>query len=358
MTWRYIAQRATTGELLDLDVPLARDELSWALSGAGALRGTISPDVGALRAADGGLLLDEWGTLLYAEADGQIRWGGIVVRSQFAGPTWNVEAIGMSGYPKGLPYLGEYVRAGVDPLDVVRELWSHVQAQPDGNLGMVVDGDTSPVRVGSAAEKYAVVWWEATDCGGEIDNLAKETPFDYAEDHWWSDDAIGHRLILGYPRLGRRRDDLAFEQGVNITTVVAPERDGDQYANELVGLGAGEGRRVLLRRIPERDGRLRRSAVYSDKLVKTADRMDALCRAELAIRRNTTEIPAVEVVNHPHARIGSWALGDDVLIRARIPWLGDVALWHRIVGWSLISDTRARLSLRRSDAFTYRGSTT
>lgn len=357
MAWRYIAQRATTGEFLDYDVPIARDELSWALSGAGAMKGTLAPDVGALRAADGGLLLDEWGTLLYAEAAGQIRWGGVVVRSAFDGPKWTVEAVGMATYPKGLPYLGEYVSEGVDPFAVVRELWEHVQSQPDGNLGMVVDDTTSPVQVGSKAERYAVVWWEATDCGSEIDNLAKETPFDYAEDHYWSGDTIAHRLRLGYPRLGRRRDDLTFEQGVNVTSVVAPARDGDEFANELVGLGAGEGRKVLLRRIPERDGRLRRAAVYSDKLVNTTDRMDALCRAELAVRRNVAEIPSVEVVDHPHAPIGSWALGDDVLIRARIPWLGDVSIWHRIVGWSLISDSRASLSLRRSDAFTYRGST-
>ncbi|MEV7684245.1 hypothetical protein AB0O64_37815, partial [Streptomyces sp. NPDC088341] len=245
--------------MLDLDVPIAREELSWALSGGGALRGSVSPDVGGLRAADGRMVLDEWGTLLYAEAAGQIRWGGIVTRSQFQGPTWSVEAVGMAAYPTGLPYLGEFVSEGVDPLDVVRELWSHVQAQPDGDLGMLVDGTTSPVRVGSKNEKYAVVWWEATDCGSEIDNLAKETPFDYAEDHWWSGDEIRHRLILGYPRLGRRRDDLLFEQGVNVTDVVAPTRDGDAYANELVGLGSGEGRKVLLRRIPERDGRLRRA---------------------------------------------------------------------------------------------------
>ncbi|MEV7684285.1 hypothetical protein AB0O64_38015, partial [Streptomyces sp. NPDC088341] len=107
--------------------------------------------------------------------------------------------------------------------------------------------------------------------------------------------------------------------------------------------------------IPERDGRLRRAGLYSDKHGNTEARVDALCRAELAVRRNLTEVSAVEVVDHPNAPIGSWALGDDVLIRARIPWLGDVELWHRVVGWSLVSDSRARLSLRRSDSFTYRG---
>lgn len=358
--WRYLAQRAVTGEWLHWDVPLTRNELSWELSGPGALRGTVSPDVGALRADDGRLLLDEWGTLLYAEADGLIRWGGIVLRSAFRGQEWSVEATGMSTYPHGLTYGGEYVKTAADPLDVVRELWAHVQAQPDGNLGMVVDGAKSPVRLGKVGEPYALLWWESKDCGSELDTLAKETPFDYVEEHTWAAgvaDTVEHRLRLGYPRLGRRRDDLAFVQGVNITAVVPVERNGDDFANEVIGLGAGEGRAVLQRRIPQRDGRLRRAAVYSDKSVTTAARMDALVRTELAVRRNITEIREVEVIDHPNAPLASWVPGDDVLIQAALPWLGDVALWHRVVGWSLVSETRARLSLVRSDSFTYGGGT-
>ncbi|MFG3715808.1 hypothetical protein [Micromonospora sp. NPDC047730] len=464
--WRYIAQRAVTGEFVDWDVPIARDELSWSLSGPGSLRGTIAPDVGRLRGPDGRPLLDEWGTLLYAEADGEIRWGGVVVQSGFSGSAWRVEATGFTAYPHGVPYLDLYSKVGVDPLDAVREVWRHVQAQPDGDLGMLVDPTTTPVRLGKPvtpayqevqiggvwvrkdsvpassiepsasaklkasidandtsltlaalgvyaqltppylvtvgsetirvggrtgstltgltrghgtskatshragtvvrhtgtptrtvaarpAEPYQLAWWDAPDCGGELDALARETPFDYAEEHYWDGDKIAHRLRIGYPRLGRRRTDLAFVQGDNVTSVVAPERDGEGFANEVVGHGAGEGRTVLQRRIPERDGRLRRPFVYADKSVTTSARMDALARAELATRRHTLEIDSVEVVDHPNAPIGSWALGDDIPIRAVIPWLGEVEVWERVVGWAMRGEDRAVLNLRRSDAFTY-----
>lgn len=352
--WRYIAQRALTGEWLDWDLPLTVGELSWALSGAGSLRATVAPDVGGLRAADGSPLLEEWGTLIYAECDGEIRWGGVVTRSEFAGSSWDIEAAGFTTYPHGVPYLGEYIRQSVDPLDAYREIWAHIQSNPDGNLGVTVDSTTSPVRLGTVAEPYSLTWWEAPDCGGELDSLAKETPFDYVEEHAWYGDTITHRVRLGYPRLGRRRDDLAFIQGDNVLSVVEVDRDGDGFANEVIGLGAGEGRKSIQRRIPQRDGRLRRPHVYSDKSVSTTARMDALCRSELATRRNVVEVASVDVLNHPHAPIGSWSLGDDVLIRADIPWLGEVAIWSRVVGWSLVGDDRARLSLRRSDAFTYR----
>jgi hypothetical protein len=378
VTWRYIARRAVSGEILDWDLPIVREELSWALSGAGFLRGTIAPDAGRHHAADGKPLLDEWGTLLYAEHSGQLRWAGILTRSGFTGPAWQIEAAGLSTYLHGMPYLGSYSQIKVDPLTVVRHLWSHVQGYPDGGLGVQVDATTSPVRLGipgiaaydevqldgkwvrkssvasslidpSAAAKlktaidnndtaltlaapdkfgqadlpftvsignekiqvrarsgtrlsslvrgfsgttatghnagtkvtytgtptrtipavpaepYLLSWWEAPDCGTELDQLAAETPFDYAEHTaWTSSGGIEHRIRLGYPRLGRRRNDLAFVQGDNVTSVVTATRDGDGYANEIVAIGAGDGSATLQRRLPGRDGRLRRPQVWTN----------------------------------------------------------------------------------------------
>jgi hypothetical protein len=357
MAWRYLAQRALTGEWLDWDLPIAVSELEWQLSGAGQLSGTISPDYASLHAADGRPVLDEWGTFLYAEADGQIRWGGILVSSGFEGSAWKLEAMGFAGYPKGIPYTGEWRYSTVDPLNAVREIWRHVQSFPDGDVGMIVDTDTSPVRVGGGkAEPYELAWYESKDCGDEIDSLAKETPFDYVESHTWADnasDTITHKLSFGYPRLGRRREDLAFVQGENIDRLVTAERSGDNYANEVVGIGAGEGRAMLRRTTAVRDNRLRRSAVYSDKLISTSTRMDSTIRRELQRRLNTLQIDSIEVSNHSNARIGSWALGDDILVRAEIPWLGEISLWCRVVAWSLLGENRAKLTLQRSDSFTY-----
>ncbi|USL85074.1 minor tail protein [Arthrobacter phage SWEP2] len=370
--WRYIAQRAVTGEFLDMDVPIERDDLTWSLSGAGSLRGSVSPDTGTLRADDGRLVLEEWGTLLYAEADGEIRWGGIVISSKFEGAAWKIEAAGFTTYPHGLPYTGDYSQIQVDPAEVVRHIWQHLQAHASGDLGVVVTGDSTPVRIGTeprdvefttgagetvafTAGPYELSWWEAPDCGKEIESLAKETPFDYVERHSWDGDDVRHEVVIGYPRLGRRRDDLAFIQGDNIADVVAPTMDGDDYANGILGLGAGEGKGVLQRTVAVDDGRLRRLAVYTAKDVASESRMDALIQRELRRRLDTLQITQVTVRDHPNARIGSWSLGDDVLIQATLPWLGDIALWCRVVGWTLKTESTATLSLVRSDSFTYGG---
>lgn len=371
-SWRYIAQRATTGEFLELELPLRRDELRWDLSGPGALRGTVSPDTGVLRAPDGRLLLEEWGTLIYAEADGQIRWGGIVVASAFNGAEWGIECAGFATYPHGIPFAGEYSKIGVDPALIVADLWQHVQSYADGNLGVTVGGAKTPVRLGTEprevsfttadgedvsfqAGPYELNWWEAPDCGSEIDSLAQETPFDYTEDHSWDGDTIKHEIVLGYPRLGRRRTDLSFIQGDNVTSVVTPESNGEDFANSVLGLGAGEGAGSVHRTTAVRDGRLRRTHVFTAKDVSSTARMDALIRDQLQRRQNTLEIKSVTVTDHPNARIGSWSVGDDVLIQASIPWLGDVDLWCRITAWTLASETTATLTLARSDSFIYGG---
>lgn len=401
--WRYIAQRAITGEFLDMDLPLHRDELTWELSGPGALRGTISPDVGLLRAEDGRLLLEEWGTLIYAEADGEIRWGGILINSHWDGANWEIECAGFSTYPGGQPYGAEFSQTGADPGEVIRHIWEHLQSYQDGNLNVRVtnsvtgamvglpkgpvtrdqvplsvwdylqranwtyrDGDTTgriyppgydgqipPNSNSDPLDPYELLWWEAPDCGTAIDNLVRDVPLDYVERHAWDGNKIRHEIQLSYPRCGRRRNDLAFIQGDNVVSVVAPETDGEYYANFVLGLGAGEGSGAIRRTTAQSDGRLRRASVYSGKDTTSAAQLDNAIANELRKRQNLLKIDSIEVQDHPNAPIGSWALGDDILVRANIPWLGDIELWCRITGWSLTSNTRATLRLERSDAFSY-----
>ncbi len=494
--WRYIAQRATTGEFLDLEVPfVTRSELSWALSAAGSLKGSIEPTRGSLTAADGRPMFEEWNTLLYAEADGQIRWGGIVISSELSsdGTAWNIEAASFATYPSGIPYLGAYYGVQVDPADVVRELWSHIQGYDRGDLGVAVTGSTN-VLIGSESENkynaaaatyksyqatyeaekkeytrlrniatgrsktrtaasadrtaaskalsaaksaltaakktkdpakiaaaqtavnnaqanynaktayyndrvtgyknadneadlqakvrdaaktkadnaktvmdaakkvmdadggaYKMLWWETPDAGDKIKSLASETPFDYDETHSWNSDKtnITHRINVRYPRAGRRRDDLKFIQGDNITSIPDPKSNGDSFANAAFVTGAGEGKAMKQTSSSINDGRLRRVDVISAKNVKNDSTLRALARDDLLKAQAHITIEQIDVRNHPNAAIGSWALGDDILVEADLPFIGRVALWHRIIGWSLTSDSTARLKLARSDSFTY-----
>lgn len=370
--WTFIAQRATTGEFLDWDLPIEFDSLEWTLSGPGSLSGTVAPDVGALRAADGRLLLEEWGTLIYAESGGEIRGGFILINSSFEGEAWKIECSGFSTYPHSVVYEGEYSRIGIDPVDAFKEIWANTQSFPDANLGVTVTGDTTPVRLGKdawtetkpdgstdehEAEPYALLWWEHPNCGDELETLAKVTPFDFVEKHRWAPDheSVIHEVEIGYPRVGRRREDLVFVQGDNVSKVVSVDSNGDEYANTILGLGSGEGTAMLRRSTGVRDGRLRRVSVFADKAVTDNTRMDALIADELAHRKAALRITSLDVLDHPNAPIGSWQVGDDVLVRADLPWLGEVEMWVRITAWSLTSESTATLDVVRSDHFRYGG---
>jgi hypothetical protein len=355
MAWRYIVQRALSDEFLHWDLPIDVSSLRWDLSGPGSLKGAISPDLGNLRDPEGRLILEPWGTYLFAEESGSIRWGGIVQRSAFSGASWAVEAAGFTSYPHGVPFLGKIKVRDADPADLYRLIWDEVQSYPEGDLGLKVAGTKTNSRIGSEEEPYRLDWTEAKDSGDELVALSEDGRFDYRETHAWGEgDEIRHNVEIGYPRLGRKRTDLAFVQGDNLLSVVEPEREED-FANEVFGIGAGEGRKARRTRTPIRDGRLRRPIVYTDKGERSEKRLERRSKAELARHRPRLGIEKITVRDHPNAQIGSWSVGDDVLVQADLPWLGDYVGWNRITGWELTGEGTAVLDLAPSESFTYGG---
>jgi hypothetical protein len=537
VTRNYVIQDVATGRVLDYEFPLATDGAVRALSAVGSLTGTVAPDTGTLRGDDKKLQVREWGTFIYEEEDGEIRWGGIVDYCGFSGKTWTITAHGFATYPHGMPYQGIFYGIKTDPADVVRMLWAHLQGYRDGNLGVVVIGRT-PMRLGTESDQkalaaltayntakdsynvekdeldrdrkvttatrneftrrntikinhnkeltrlravlsqlrkdkapaaqiaaalravneqivvrdaaedyvnaqrpvvaaaeahedaqaavyakarddynaknkirkdtaavarddggsYKLEWWEAPDIGEEIDNLAAEVPFDWTERHYWvpnesmidavdyplglvrwlievgkwtardgdrgeylhrpdgaPDDQIAHVIEIAYPRLGRLREDLTFVQGENITEVITPELDGEEFANEILGVGAGEGAGSLRASTAVVDNRLRRVKVHTAKGVKSQQRLDGQIRDQLLRRRLEPEISSIKVSEHLNAPIGSWDVGDDITIQAVIPWLGKVDIRHRVTSWSPVGTNGAVINLARSDQFTYGG---
>lgn len=355
MAWRYMAQRALSNEWLHRDLPIDVTELSWDLNGPGALRGAVAPEFASMRDSDDRLLLEPWGTYIYAVDDSDsIRWGGIVQPpASFSGATWNVEAAGFTSYPHGVPFLNKIRGRDLDPAVVFRQIWDDLQGYPEGNLGVEVDDLTTDARIGTD-DPYLLAWWEAKDSGSELDDLAEDGGFEYVEEHSWDGEDVTHRVRLAAPRFGRKRDDLAFIQGDNVVSLVEPE-GWEDFANEVFGLGAGEGRKSRRTRAPIRDGRLRRPIVYTDKGERNERRLDRRARRRLDQHRPSLEVDRITVRDHPNARIGSWSVGDDVLVQAALPWVGDVEIWHRITSWALKSDSTAELTLARSDSFTYGG---
>lgn len=355
-SWRYIAQRLTgdgQGEFLDFDVPLEDPEIVDVISGDNTLQGHINPAYRRLLGPDGLPILKPWATAIWAENDGDIRGGGILNDVSFDGPTLNVDCVGFTGYLSGMPYTGGgYAGVGVDPLDIVRVIWNHVQTQPNGNLGLQIASTTTggKVKIGTqltqqqyAGENgtytyqsgpYKLAWYQDNDLSGNINDLASETPFDFHERHYWVGDEIHHTLDLGYPKLGSRRNDLRFVVGVNIFPTIALDESGDDYATDVLFLGAGEGNQMVRgQAYRERTG-LRRVAVVSDSSVRKTATANSRATTELAWRKALDEVSQVEVRSHPNAPLGSVSVGDEIYIEGRLDWR-TIGTWMRVTQISI-----------------------
>lgn len=376
--WRYFATRLNgdgTETLLDIDLPLEDVTVEDVVSGHGAVSGSISPVYARLLGPDGEPLLQEYSTAIYAENDGDIRGGGILTNSGFDGPDWTVEATGFTGYPIDLPYTGSgYKGVKVDPIDVVRVIWNHIQSQPGGNIGLEIDDtdtggkvtigtelrqvefDTQSGPVSFEAGPYKLNFYTNHDLAGDIDDLASDTPFDYHERHFWDGDTIRHKVDIGYPKIGRRREDLRFVYGVNIFDNTRVDRDGSLYASGTLVLGAGEGASMIksLREPPTRPGnRLRRVAVVVDDSIKSLKRANKRADQENQWRARLDDVDSVVVRDHPHARLGAAKVGDEIRIEGQGDWVG-VDMWVRILSIAFQPENGnvAEYTIARTDKLT------
>jgi hypothetical protein len=401
--WRYIAQRTTTGDFLDWDVPLkATGVPKRELTGPGLLQGTIEPEYMRLMSKPDGLpVITEWGTSIFAEFNGNIRWGGVVTSVAYEGQAMKVECAGYTAYPHGMPYIGPVIRSGYpepqpyivggvnyagkdknhdgyvdftspkrkmppkpkdkitkrwDAFDVVRQIWSHLQDYHQGNLGVTIDRHDSGYLLGAKNGKdpWELLWWEAPDCGDTIQQVMDLARADYLERHHWdgSKERITHHIDLGKRRLGRTRKDLRFASGENIIELATPKGQGEWFANQVYVLGKGTGKKTPRVRVYSYDKRLRRARMVPYKSTANTRTLREFGQKQKARHSQQLTIPSIAVRQHHNAPLGSWQLGDRILVQVDIPWIGELAIWHRIVAEEIDPAAgTAVLTLTRADYY-------
>ncbi|MFB7545092.1 MULTISPECIES: hypothetical protein [Streptomyces] len=358
--YRYLAQHALTGDILATDLPLTDVEFGPELNGPGALTGKLAPRFARSLPA----VADEGNTLLYAERDGFLRWGGLLWQATPEDQTLSLEAAGWSSYLQRrhdvhgeLNGRGPYVNA--DPCKVIRDIWAYAQSLPDGSLGVVVDATTSTAKVGTSAEPLKFSWWEEPVLGDAVDDIvsADDSPDYTCDTAWGTDGKIVRRVRLGYPRLGTRRSDLSFSSGINVMDAPPVPRSADEYANTIIATGAGEGRSKRRHIDSVRDGRLRMETVLALPEVKGTDILAKRAVAERQRRQIRGTVDQIRIrPDHPAAPLGSFQIGDDVYTTIRNKWTTYTG-WSRVVGWSVKpggnDGESVIVDLARADSFHY-----
>jgi hypothetical protein len=351
VAWRYPAFAEPSGAYLG-ELALAGVEVTRTLSGPGRLTGRVLPGQDAT-------LLRPWQVSIWAEDEaGTIRGGGFLAPADWTADAATIDCIGRSGYPQSMPWTGDpYAGVQVDPLDVVRRIWAHLQSQPGGDIGVVVDTTTSPVRVGEAEDTKSAAagstttgpvrldWWSTADLGRVIDDLADATPFDYLEQTAWSGDRLTHRLQLGYPTIGVRRQDVRLALGENLAVTPSLDSDDGDYATEVHALGAGEGRAMVRApRITRTADGVRRVLLHVDKTARTTTVLTASARAALGVLTGDGRVHQVTVTEHPHAPLGSFDVGDEVYLTGT-DGLVTLDRWVRIVALTIRPEDTTSMTL-------------
>lgn len=359
---RVLTQHALTGEWLTMALPLTDLEYGDELNGPGSLSGNLAPRL----LSQNPTLLDPGTTLIYVEAAGQLRWGGLVWDVRAQGDTLAVEAAGWSSYlEKRFDVDGQFGGRGpysyTDRCQVIRDVWEYAQGVTDGNLDVQVDSTTSTSLVGTTAERYESNWWDTKSLGSQIDDLVSaEASPDYTCTVAWNTDKTApvRRIRLGWPRLGRRRTDISFASGANIVDSPPVILAGDEYAQVVIGMGEGDGSAKRRQISAVRNGRLRLEHAASFPGIKANVPLASLAAAERTRRQNLGSVDQITIRDTPTAPFGSWEVGDDVYTRVHNPWI-DYVGWRRITAWTnqphADGGPRAVISLAPADSYQYGG---
>lgn len=179
------------------------------------------------------------------------------------------------------------------------------------------------------AEPYTLSWWDTPDVGTIITDLATQTPFDYREETTWNgDDELTHRLRIGYPELGARRENLRLEIGVNVTA--PPPLTESDYASEITVLGAGEGRSMVRSTASRDSGRLRRATVIERKEFTKSAQTNREANTQLKARTSEWTFDNLSLVDHPMCPYGSFDPGDWLYLVGDAGWT-QLDQWVRVL---------------------------
>ncbi|QOC56169.1 minor tail protein [Gordonia phage Sienna] len=369
---KIIVEEAVTGNILTRDLALVQPpEVVRTLSGPSSIKFSVFPDEPSME----GILFKGYGQMVHVEIDRQdgtpwVFGSGITQPPDIDAETGavTITANGFSGYPDQIPWLQNYNPIAVDPFEVIHRIWTHIQAQPQGNLGVTVSPASSntlllPGFYYDGSEfvldffAYFVRSEDYRDCLEEIHSLCRDVPIDFFEDSVWNAGrtAINKTLRLAYPRGGTVQNGLIFKQRENILSMSPAQEMDIQYNSEVIVRGWFPGKMHKTHLVNADPTRYRRVIKDEDALINSRERSAARAGRKLAIRQVPHHWGSITVdMYHPNAPWGTYDVGDDILISGEMPMEGRKSEWHRIM--TIQPNDQAgvvQMTTKHVDAFNY-----
>lgn len=337
--WKFYAWRPVGNTFIDNDVQLRECSLKYTLSAINSGQIILPGSDVVPIAPDGRPVWGRWDTLLLAERNGNLDWAGI---ADVVAPGQNgvqVTLVGLSAWLSRVEYSGNYQTWETNAFNVARELIDHATGKPRG-INFTRDATSSSQTVGDPnpppkprkpprhknekksdyldstryttwetdlqnwkdaygdKQKYKIVWWEHPTVGEEFNNLAREVNFDWREQYSWTSGSGSTPIfkINFADSLAAVRDDFAVIDGVNVVGRLTPNDDDEHYANKVIAVGAGHGRKTRRQTASVDDGRLYSMRYDKHKRQKNMRQLQRQANKKLAhTRRIDPQIGTVNV---------------------------------------------------------------
>lgn len=346
--YRFLAYDVRTNTAIG-ELPLDSVSFSSVLNGAGDLSASV-PLIGrdAARAALAATIPER--TALYVERDGVLVWGGIIWTRTFrkSARAVSVQAAEWWSYLRRLPLRSDLSFAGVDQLEIARQIVQTVLGYTGADIGLSYGAETSG-RL--RTRTYAA--FERKQAAEAVEQLADVIDgFDFSVEVGWGTTAPTRTLSLSFPRRGRSNVETVpvFELGKNLIDYEVLD-DGTQSARLVDVIGAGDGPATLIGSATDTAsidaGFPLTVDTIAEKDITVRSTIDARAAAAVAARAATPQFWSIVVdANDPDGPFGSWITGDDCRIRIdddeRFPRLADGSAGydatHRIIGWQIRLD--------------------
>ena len=282
--------------------------------------------------------------------DGVIRAFGIVTGISADDAALSITCTGVSGYLDGQPWTDEAIRRyDADPGELIPLIWERVQSHRWAALGVAVDKVATGTRVGekrdevrgaddevteqAVDEPWILDRTETHDLGAEVDALLTEAALESREVVSLTPTGAPRFRLEIAPHIGRRRRDVRAEIGDSVYVVPAVEALADDYASDVLLIGAGEGPdRVVSHATAPRPSRIRRAFAYSATDVERQAAADSEAgRVLSAMTPARSDVSALEVIDSPTLPVWSLEVGDEIFLAGDFGAAGPADMWVRVV---------------------------
>lgn len=224
---------------------------------------------------------------------------------------------------------GTAVFQNIDELAITRDVINNAQAQPGGNLGIVVGNELTTDLDKSLFKGITVTYhqYERKNVNDAITALSTAVGgFDFDITTAW--DTAGttpvNTLHLYYPRKGRRIDGLVFNHNVVGFSAITNSVDATAMANSVTVFGSGDSDNMMIASAADtsllnRYPLLESSVSYKDIADQTA--LQSIGRAEIIRHKTPIETPSISKDADKWPDVGAFQVGDEGLVVISDAWV-------------------------------------